>query len=126
MNNQQLIDQLTLEEKVGLMSGSGWWMNHAPERSNLSSIRPLKCTHGPNGARGSLPADNPKVTADIRRRASFELLPLEDDGAVVGGGTVTFIPPWAVTVRRACGYAKWPQSPRRFRYDDNVCIDCVV
>ena len=46
----QLLAQLTLEEKVGLLAGVDLWHLPVIERIGLS---PLKMTDGPNGARGA-------------------------------------------------------------------------
>ncbi len=45
----ELIAQLTLEEKVGMCDGSGIWHSTGVERLG---IPPIKVTDGPNGARG--------------------------------------------------------------------------
>ncbi|CAI6087209.1 unnamed protein product [Clonostachys chloroleuca] len=50
MDVEALIDQLTLEEKVALTAGTGWWHTTAIERLNIPSIR---LSDGPNGVRGT-------------------------------------------------------------------------
>ena len=45
----ELLEQMTLEEKVSMVSGSGPWHSTGVERLG---IPPLKVTDGPNGARG--------------------------------------------------------------------------
>lgn len=46
---EQLADQLTLEEKVSLLSGEDFWSVPAVERLGIGKLR---VTDGPNGARG--------------------------------------------------------------------------
>ena len=46
---EKLLAELTLEEKVGLMSGRDMWTNHAVERLGIAA---MKVSDGPNGARG--------------------------------------------------------------------------
>ena len=46
---EELIEQMTLEEKVAMVSGSGPWHSTGVERLG---IPPIKVTDGPNGARG--------------------------------------------------------------------------
>jgi beta-glucosidase len=45
-----LVDELTLEEQVSLLSGEDFWSLPAVERLNIGKLR---VTDGPNGARGS-------------------------------------------------------------------------
>ncbi|CUH80918.1 beta-glucosidase [Tropicibacter naphthalenivorans] len=46
---ETLVDELTLEEQVSLLSGSGFWSLPGVERLNIGKLR---VTDGPNGARG--------------------------------------------------------------------------
>mmetsp|Transcript_33989 Transcript_33989/g.97920 ORF Transcript_33989/g.97920 Transcript_33989/m.97920 type:complete len:797 (-) Transcript_33989:89-2479(-) len=46
---QRLLSQMTLKEKVGVLSGAGMWENHGVPRLGLQSLR---VTDGPHGARG--------------------------------------------------------------------------
>ena len=46
---EELVKQMTLEEKVAMVSGSGPWHSTGVERLGIPSI---KVTDGPNGARG--------------------------------------------------------------------------
>lgn len=46
---EDLVDQMTLEEQVSLLSGEDFWSLPAMERLNLPKLR---VTDGPNGARG--------------------------------------------------------------------------
>ncbi|EWY92291.1 beta-glucosidase [Fusarium oxysporum NRRL 32931] len=50
MDVEALIQQLTLEEKVQLTAGVGWWHTAAIERL---SIPPIRLSDGPNGVRGT-------------------------------------------------------------------------
>jgi beta-glucosidase len=45
-----LIAQMTIEEKVAILSGTNLWYTHAIERLGIPAV---KMTDGPNGARGS-------------------------------------------------------------------------
>ena len=50
MNNiDQIINELTLDEKVSLLSGFNSWYTNKIERLNIPSI---KMSDGPNGVRG--------------------------------------------------------------------------
>src|SRR5215218_292146 len=49
---QGLLEQLTLEEKVGLLAGASMWLTVPVERLGIPAI---KVTDGPNGARGAGP-----------------------------------------------------------------------
>ncbi len=46
---EKLLAELSLEEKVGLMSGRDMWTNHAVERLGIAA---MKVSDGPNGVRG--------------------------------------------------------------------------
>lgn len=46
---EKLLAELSLEEKVGLMSGRDMWTNHPVERLGIAA---MKVSDGPNGARG--------------------------------------------------------------------------
>ncbi|KAF5589551.1 beta-glucosidase [Fusarium pseudocircinatum] len=50
MDVEALIQQLTLEEKVQLTAGVGWWHTASIERL---SIPPIRLSDGPNGVRGT-------------------------------------------------------------------------
>ncbi|KAK7418414.1 hypothetical protein QQZ08_011264 [Neonectria magnoliae] len=50
MDVEALIEQLTLEEKVALTAGTGWWHTTAIDRLSIPSIR---LSDGPNGVRGT-------------------------------------------------------------------------
>jgi beta-glucosidase len=49
-NLNDILDQLTLNEKVNLLGGVGWWNTYAISRLGVPSI---KMSDGPNGVRGS-------------------------------------------------------------------------
>ena len=49
INIDDLIDELTLEEKVSLLSGFNSWYSNKVERLSIPSI---KMSDGPNGVRG--------------------------------------------------------------------------
>lgn len=46
---EELVDQMSLTEKLSLLAGEDWWRTVAVPRLNIPSI---KVTDGPNGARG--------------------------------------------------------------------------
>lgn len=46
----ELLNQMTVEEKVEMLAGTNWWYTVALERLGIPS---LKMTDGPNGARGA-------------------------------------------------------------------------
>src|SRR6266568_3252291 len=48
-NTKQLLRQMTLQEKISLLSGSDFWHTTPIERLGIPA---LKVTDGPNGARG--------------------------------------------------------------------------
>jgi beta-glucosidase len=50
LNLKALIQDLTLEEKITLISGFDSWHTHKIERLNIPSI---KMSDGPNGVRGN-------------------------------------------------------------------------
>lgn len=53
---ESLLDRLTLEEQVGLLSGVDFWTTRAVDRLGIPAV---KVTDGPNGARGGLFKDGP-------------------------------------------------------------------
>ncbi|KAK1729300.1 hypothetical protein CaCOL14_002578 [Colletotrichum acutatum] len=50
MDVEALLEQLTLEEKISLTAGVGWWHTATVERLG---IRPIRLSDGPNGVRGT-------------------------------------------------------------------------
>ncbi|GKT41948.1 putative beta-glucosidase I [Colletotrichum spaethianum] len=50
MDVEALIEQLTLEEKVALTAGVGWWHTATIDRLG---IKPIRLSDGPNGVRGT-------------------------------------------------------------------------
>ncbi|KAF4830304.1 putative beta-glucosidase I [Colletotrichum tropicale] len=50
MDVEALLEQLTLEEKVALTAGNGWWHTQTIERLG---INPIRLSDGPNGVRGT-------------------------------------------------------------------------
>ncbi|KXH47475.1 beta-glucosidase [Colletotrichum nymphaeae SA-01] len=50
MDVEALLEQLTLEEKISLTAGVGWW--HTPTVERLG-IKPIRLSDGPNGVRGT-------------------------------------------------------------------------
>ncbi|KZL76058.1 beta-glucosidase [Colletotrichum tofieldiae] len=50
MDVEALLEQLTLEEKVALTAGVGWWHTATIERLG---IKPIRLSDGPNGVRGT-------------------------------------------------------------------------
>ena len=85
---EQLVDQLSLEEQVSLLSGGDYWSLPAIPRLGISKMR---VTDGPNGARGSGPLFggvsaacfpcgisigatwNPKLTEEIGKAIAHEV-----------------------------------------------------
>ena len=49
LETEKLIEQLTLKEKIQILSGYDAWYTHKIERLNIPS---LKMSDGPNGVRG--------------------------------------------------------------------------
>ncbi|OHE96941.1 beta-glucosidase [Colletotrichum orchidophilum] len=50
MDVDALLEQLTLEEKISLTAGVGWWHTATVERLG---IKPIRLSDGPNGVRGT-------------------------------------------------------------------------
>ncbi|KAF4781968.1 beta-glucosidase [Colletotrichum scovillei] len=50
MDVEALLEQLTLEEKISLTAGVGWWHTATVERLG---IKPIRLSDGPNGVRGT-------------------------------------------------------------------------
>ena len=49
-NHESFVNEMTLEEKVSLMTGRGIWDANPVDRLQIPA---LKVTDGPNGARGA-------------------------------------------------------------------------
>lgn len=58
VNIESLLDQMTLEEQVSLMSGADFWTSVSIPRLGVPAV---KVTDGPNGARGGIFKDGPST-----------------------------------------------------------------
>lgn len=75
--------QLTLEEKVSLLSGANFWETVAIERLGVPSV---KVSDGPNGARGSVTENGPTAAvfpSGIALGASWNVELIRDVGAAL-------------------------------------------
>lgn len=84
---ENLVAQMTLEEKVSLLAGADLW--HTVPISRLG-IPALKVTDGPNGARGAQGSIGPTsacLPADIALAATWNLALVEQVGQVLGDET---------------------------------------
>jgi beta-glucosidase len=81
------LPELTLEEKVGLLTGASMWRNFGVERLG---IPPVKMTDGPNGARGESKVRTPAVLvpAGIALGASWDPNLLGRVGDLLGKETL--------------------------------------
>lgn len=66
MRFDELIDQMTLQEKASLLSGDGWWKTRAIERLGIPSVY---VADGPHGLR--IQDDSVKKPGDSRRAVCF-------------------------------------------------------
>lgn len=70
MYEEEMLDQLVLEEKVALLSGSDNW--HTTPIARLK-VPALRLSDGPNGRLLPLPASNPRLTDKQASEASTSL-----------------------------------------------------
>ncbi|MDH3753126.1 MAG: glycoside hydrolase family 3 C-terminal domain-containing protein [Acidimicrobiia bacterium] len=59
---EALIDELSVDEKIGLLTGATVWRNHGVDRLGIPA---LKMTDGPNGARGESRTVVPAVVVPV-------------------------------------------------------------
>ena len=80
---QSLLDQLTIDEKVSLLSGADTWQTVAVERLGIGAV---KVTDGPNGARGDSTTGARAVClpASIAVGASFDVELVAEVGRLLG------------------------------------------
>ncbi|MFM1979849.1 MAG: hypothetical protein RLZ68_1114, partial [Pseudomonadota bacterium] len=57
-NIEYLLDQMTLDEQVSLLSGADFWTTAPIPRLNVPAV---KVSDGPNGARGGIFKDGPST-----------------------------------------------------------------
>ncbi len=83
---QSLLDQLTLDEKVSLVSGADVWQTVAIERLGIGAV---KVTDGPNGVRGdsSSGARSVCLPASILVGATFDTTIVAEVGRLLGRET---------------------------------------
>ncbi len=83
----ELVAQLSLEEKVALVSGADVWQTAAIERLGIGAV---KVTDGPNGARGDSTTGARAVClpASIALGASFDVELVTEVGRLLGRETV--------------------------------------
>src|SRR5207302_8447681 len=81
---RELIEQMTLEEKVGVVSGADVWHNHPVERLGVPA---LKVSDGPNGARGESFSGGPSsvcVPCGTALAATWNVELVNQIGALLG------------------------------------------
>ncbi len=84
---QELLDQLDLDEKISLLSGSDNWHSASIERLGIPA---MKMTDGPNGARGdSMASGTPAVCipAAVSLAATFDVDLVGELGCLLGRET---------------------------------------
>lgn len=80
----ELLDAMTLEEQVALLSGADFWHTVALPRLGVPSV---KVTDGPNGARGAVFKDGPRTACfpvGIALGATWNPALVEQAGAALG------------------------------------------
>lgn len=83
-NIESLLDQMTLEEQVGLLAGADFWTTVPVPRLGVPAI---KVTDGPNGARGGVFKDGPTTACfpvGIALAATWNPALIEQTGAALG------------------------------------------
>ena len=84
LNLDALLDQMTLEEQVSLLSGSDFWHTVPIPRLQVPAV---KVSDGPNGARGGVFKDGPSTAcfpAGIALAATWNTELLQKTGAALG------------------------------------------
>ena len=79
-----LLDQLTLEEQVSLLTGADFWSTQPVPRLNIGAI---KVSDGPNGARGGMFKDGPTTACfpvGIALAATWNPRLVQQTGAALG------------------------------------------
>ncbi|WP_367848248.1 glycoside hydrolase family 3 C-terminal domain-containing protein [Rhodoferax sp. WC2427] len=83
-NIESLLDQMTLEEQVGLLAGADFWTTVPVPRLGVPAI---KVTDGPNGARGGVFKDGPTTACfpvGIALASTWNPALIEQTGAALG------------------------------------------
>jgi beta-glucosidase len=83
-NIEELLDELTLEEQVSLLTGADFWTTVPIPRLGVPAI---KVTDGPNGARGGIFKDGPSTACfpvGIALGATWNPALIEQAGAALG------------------------------------------
>ena len=81
---ESLLDQMTLQEQVALLSGADFWTTVPIARLNVPAV---KLTDGPNGARGGIFKDGPSTAcfpAGIALAATWNPGLVQQAGAALG------------------------------------------
>jgi len=80
---EELLNQMTLEEKVSMVAGSGTWHSTGVERLG---VPPIKVTDGPNGARGDGQSGASAVCFPVGSclAATWDCALIEQVGAALG------------------------------------------
>lgn len=84
INLESLLDQMTLEEQVSLLSGADFWTTVPVPRLNVPAV---KVTDGPNGARGGIFKDGPSTACfpvGIALASTWNPELIEKTGAALG------------------------------------------
>jgi beta-glucosidase len=84
VNIEALLDQMTLEEQVSLLSGADFWATVPIPRLNVPAV---KVSDGPNGARGGIFKDGPSTAcfpAGIALASTWSPELLQETGAALG------------------------------------------
>src|SRR6266404_7609784 len=83
-NIEELLDEMTLEEQVSLLTGADFW---TPVPIPRLGVPAFKVTDGPNGARGGIFKDGPSTACfpvGIALGATWNPALIEQAGAALG------------------------------------------
>ena len=84
LNLDALLDQMTLEEQIALLSGADFWHTVPIPRLNVPAV---KVSDGPNGARGGVFKDGPSTAcfpAGIALASTWNTALMQKTGAALG------------------------------------------